>query len=146
MSPREKIPFDRRGNCRCRGERSVDETKLIVAEGLYNALLGAGFPPATATFLDFNLDFLNRQTTTNYAVFGNATFDVTDALTVELGGRYTSEKKRFFQRAMRRESGAPLLFNTPQYELSDSWNNFSPRASAPTSRFRRARGKTIFFL
>lgn len=110
-------------------ERSVDETKLIVAEGLYNALLGAGFPPATATFLDFNLDFLNRQTTTNYAVFGNATFDVTDALTVELGGRYTSEKKRFFQRAMRRESGAPLLFNTPQYELSDSWNNFSPRAS-----------------
>lgn len=110
-------------------ERSVDETQLIVAEGLYGALVGAGFPPATATFLDFNLDFLNRQTTTNYAMFGNMTFDVTDALTVELGGRYTHEKKRFFQRAMRRESGAPLLFNTPQYELSDSWNNFSPRAS-----------------
>lgn len=110
-------------------EKSIDETQLIVAEGLYDALIAADFPPDTATFLDFNLDFLNRQTTTNYALFGNMTFDLTDALTIELGGRYTNEKKKFFQRAMRRESGAPLLFNTPQYELAESWNNFSPRAS-----------------
>lgn len=110
-------------------ERTIDETQLIVAEGLFGALLGAGFPLPVATALDFNLDFLNRQTTTNYAAFGNVTFDLTDALTIEAGGRYTSEKKRFFQRAMRRESLAPLFAGTPEYELSESWDNFSPRAS-----------------
>lgn len=110
-------------------EHSTDATQLIVAEGLYQALLNAGFPPPVATALDFNIDFLNRQVTTNYALFGNVTFDITDALTIELGGRYTHERKRFFQQAIRNESGAPLLAGTPSYRLAESWNNFSPRAS-----------------
>lgn len=110
-------------------EKTVDATQLVVAEGLYDALVKVGTDPMMAAFLDFNLDFLNRQTTTNYALFGNMTYDVTDAFTVELGARYTNERKRFFQRALRREAGGPLLFNTPQYELADRWNNFSPRVS-----------------
>ena len=36
----------------------------------------------------------NDQTTNSYAAFGQVRFNVTDALSVTLGGRYTEEKKR----------------------------------------------------
>nr|WP_242653374.1 TonB-dependent receptor [Sphingomonas jatrophae] len=110
-------------------ERTRDDTRLVVADGLYPALIAAGFDPALATALDFNIDFRNRQTTTNYALFGNATYDLTDALTVELGGRYTYEKKRFAQAAQRIYSNQPLLFGLPSYTLKEDWNAFTPRAS-----------------
>jgi len=114
-------------------ETTRDLTRLVVADGLYNAPGFADFsndvlqiPPA---FLDFNIDFDNRQTTTNYAVFGNASIPVGDALTLELGGRYTHEKKSFFQAANRVYANAPLLFGTPSYTLEKSWNAFTPRVS-----------------
>lgn len=110
-------------------ERTRDDTRLIVADGLYPALIGAGSDPALATALDFNIDFANRQQTTNYALFGNATFDITDALTLELGGRYTWEKKAFRQSAMRAYSGQPLLAGLPSYRLREDWKAFTPRAS-----------------
>ncbi len=107
-------------------EKSRDDTILYVADGLYPRLIAAGFDPALATALDFNIDFANRQKTTNYALFGNATFDVTDALTLELGARYTWEKKAFRQSATRIYSGQPLL---PSYRLVEDWKAFTPRAS-----------------
>jgi len=110
-------------------ERSRDDTRLVVADGLYPALIAAGFDPGLATALDLNVDFRNRQTTTNYAVFGNATYELVDALTLELGGRYTWEKKRFTQGAQRIYSQQPLLAGTPQYTLQKSWDAFTPRAS-----------------
>ena len=110
-------------------ERTRDDTRLIVADGLYPALIGAGFDPALATALDFNIDFRNRQTTTNYALFGNATFDITDALTLELGGRYTWEKKVFAQDATRIYSQQPLFAGLPSYRLRENWKAFTPRAS-----------------
>ncbi len=110
-------------------ERTRDDTRLIVADGLYPALIGAGFNPALATALDFNIDFANRQTTTNYALFGNSTFDITDALTLELGARYTWEKKAFRQSATRIYSQQPLLAGLPSYRLREDWKAFTPRAS-----------------
>lgn len=110
-------------------EKSRDDTRLIVADGLYPALIGAGFDPALATLLDFNIDFFNRQKTTNYALFGNATYDLTDALTLELGARYTWEKKSFNQTAIRIYSQQPLLANTPSYRLKEDWKAFTPRVS-----------------
>ena len=110
-------------------ERSRDNTRLIVADGLYPALIAAGFDPGLATALDLNVDFRNRQTTTNFAVFGNATYDLADALTLELGGRYTWERKRFTQSALRLYSQQPLLAGTPQYTLAKSWDAFTPRVS-----------------
>jgi iron complex outermembrane recepter protein len=118
-------------------ERTRDQTRLYVADGLFNIIRNIppfsdpAFPggPTLATLLDFNLDFDNRQTTTNYALFGNVTFPVDDALTIELGGRYTHEKKRFFQSANRIYSNQPLLAGTPSYTLEESWNAFTPRAS-----------------
>ncbi len=110
-------------------ERSRDDTRLVVADGLYPALIGAGFDPGLATALDLNIDFRNRQTTTNYAMFGNATYDLTDALTLEVGGRYTYERKRFSQAAQRIYSNQPLLAGVPRYTLEKSWDAFTPRAS-----------------
>jgi iron complex outermembrane recepter protein len=118
-------------------ERSTDLTRLYVADGLYNVIStippfsDPAFPggPPLALLLDFNLDFDNRQTTTNWALFGNASVPLGEQLTLELGGRYTHEKKRFFQSANRIYANAPLLFGTPSYTLGDSWNSFTPRAS-----------------
>lgn len=113
-------------------EKTRDLTRLIVADGLYPALVAAvgdtlyGIP----TFvLDLNLDFDNRQTTTNYAVFTNANYKLTDALTFEVGARYTWEKKRFTQAAKRIYSNLPLLAGTPEYTLEKTWDAFTPRAS-----------------
>lgn len=121
-------------------EKSRDNTVLITAKGLYQALLAATPaqiaalpfplpPPPAYAFLDFNVDFLNRQTTTNYAVFGSLNYKLTDALSIDLGGRYTYEKKKFFQRATRIDANIPFLDGVPQYTLDDSWRNFSPKAT-----------------
>ena len=118
-------------------EKTRDKTRLIVADGLLAALQTApqalldafGFTPEALPFLDFNTDFDNRQKTTNYAALANFTYDLTDALTIELGGRYTYEKKRFSQNAVRIASGIPLIPGVTPYTLQQNWDAFSPRAS-----------------
>lgn len=116
-------------------ERSLDHTQLYVAPGLalqpgFPAFLGAiGLPPAFATVFDVNLDFDNRQTTKNYAVFGDVNIAVTDKLSVELGGRYTYEQKRFYQKATRIFTQVPLIPEAPDYTLDDIWRAFTPKAT-----------------
>ncbi|MDX3884374.1 MAG: TonB-dependent receptor [Sphingomonas sp.] len=125
--------FGDRGNLLVGGyffrEKTRDDTRLIVADGLYPAMIEAGFDPALAEALDLNIDFHNRQKTTNYAAFGNFTYDLTDALVMELGGRYTYEKKTFTQKSLRIYSQQPLIPGFYPYTLSKHWDNFSPRAS-----------------
>ncbi len=117
-------------------EKTRDNTRLIVADGLFPALVAAGldpFPtpdgPIPASALDFNIDFRNRQRTDNLALFANGNYEVVDGLSLELGARYTWEKKKFFQSATRIYSGEPLLAGTPSYTLEKSWDAFTPRAS-----------------
>ncbi len=118
-------------------ENTTDDTRLIVADGLLDALQSApqplldafGFTPGILPFLDFNIDFDNRQKTTNYAAFANFTYDITDALSAEIGGRYTFERKRFTQDAVRIASGLPLIPGVTPYTLEEDWDAFSPRAS-----------------
>lgn len=121
-------------------EKSRDHTILYTAKGLYQALLAATPdqiaalpfplpPPEAYPFLDFNIDFLNRQTTTNYAVFGNLNYKLTDRLTLDIGGRYTRERKKFFQRSTRIDAQIPFLAGVPEYTLKESWSNFSPKAT-----------------
>jgi len=122
-------------------EKSRDHTVLITAKGLYPALLAATpaqlaalpfpLPPAAGyPFLDFNIDFLNRQTTTNYAAFGSINYKLTDSLSLDVGARYTYERKRFFQRATRIDAGIPFIAGVPEYTLNDAWRNFSPKVTA----------------
>ncbi|MBA4088962.1 MAG: TonB-dependent receptor [Sphingobium sp.] len=110
-------------------EKTRDNTRLVVADGLYPRLIAAGFDPALATALDFNIDFRNRQRTDNLALFANGNYEILDNLSLELGARYTWEKKRFTQSAMRIYANQPLLAGTPSYTLEKSWDAFTPRAS-----------------
>ncbi len=110
-------------------EKARQQTMLVTARGLYEALLGAGFDPAMAAALDFNIDFDQRQITKNLAVFGNATIGITDQLSLDVGGRYTWEHKDFKQTAMRRYAKIPLIPGVPGYELDEGWSNFSPKVT-----------------
>jgi len=116
-------------------ERSLDHTNLFVAPGLVTQpgfpafLASIGLPAAAARSFDLNLDFDNRQTTRNYAAFGNVTVHVTDQLSIDLGGRYTIEKKKFYQRALRTTLNVPLIPQAPSYTLDDTWRAFTPKAT-----------------
>lgn len=107
-------------------ETATDRTRLYTAEGIYPFL--AAMDPMLATALDFNIDFDNRQETTNYAVFGNVTIALSEAMSLDLGGRYTYEEKEFEQAAHRVFANAPLLAGYPSYKLDDDWSAFTPKA------------------
>lgn len=98
-------------------ERTRDQTQLVTASGLYDALNALGpTHPSGLWFaryaLDFNLDFDNRQTTEDYAAYINGDLKFTDRLSLEAGVRYTKEKKAFSQYALRRESHSSLFLPT----------------------------------
>ena len=118
-------------------EKTRDNTLLVVADGLYPALIAAGMdsiPVAPgvsipAYTLDLNIDFRNRQRTDNLAIFANGNYELTDGLSLELGARYTWERKEFSQTATRLYAQLPLLEGLPGYTLKKSWDAFTPRAS-----------------
>ncbi|MCG8443473.1 MAG: TonB-dependent receptor [Caulobacterales bacterium] len=83
---------------------------------------GAGNPVNVG--LDLVVDAFGDVTVDNYAVFGEADVNLTDALTLILGGRFTYEEKDFVSSQLRPASGVPAL---PLSEVSDDWSNFSPR-------------------
>ncbi len=126
-------------------ERTHDQTQLVTASGLYDALNGLiGIPgllddiannPLAQLYLgryalDFNLDFDNRQTTEDYAAYINGTFSVTDRFAIEAGIRDTSEKKVFNQYALRRESNSSLFLPTNPFTGLLDESNVTP----PTSK------------
>jgi len=124
-------------------EKVRQQTTLITAYGLYDALVAIGTPPEAAAQADFNIDFDQTQKTKNFAVFGNATIQVTDPFSVDIGARYTWEHKDFVQTADRILAGVPLITVPPGYtsdldltivngyvlgyHLKDTWRNFSPK-------------------
>lgn len=93
-------------------ERTRDHTQLVTAPGLFDAL--SMLPPTEDLFyaryaLDFNLDFRNRQTTEDYAIYLNGEFPVTERLSLQVGVRYTDEKKDFSQFVIRSDSQRSLF-------------------------------------
>lgn len=111
-------------------EDAHQQINLVTADGLYPALIAAGFDPAMASALDFNVDFDLRHKTSNVAVFGNFTYDLTDKLSVDVGGRLTYEHKDLVESAIRKYSRDPLIAGVPEFQLSKSWSNFSPKVTA----------------
>jgi iron complex outermembrane receptor protein len=68
------------------------------------------------------LDEFFRERNSSKAVFGEATFDLSQMFSVTVGGRYTSEHKNTYATSQRR--GSPTI-QIGQGE--DTFNNFSPR-------------------
>lgn len=98
---------------------------------------------ATTGALPFvGLPGLNAQTlgdvdTETWSVFGDFTYDISDQLSVSVGGRYTSDKRS--ARILRTTfingfsdqfdgAGVPILV-TSDFEDSDTFKEFTPRAS-----------------
>jgi iron complex outermembrane receptor protein len=103
-------------------EKTRDQTRLVTADGLFDALT------ALAPFIDFNnpndpllglyaaryavdltVDFDNHQTTTDYAAYAHGDWTFNDRWHFGLGLRYTNEEKEFTQTATRVASQTPLL-------------------------------------
>ena len=95
-------------------EKTRDQTRLVTAQGLYDALHALG-PTSPAFFaryaVDFTVDFDNRQTTTDYAAYFHGDYALADRWTLGLGLRYTNEEKDFDQTATKVASQKPLLIN-----------------------------------
>ena len=89
-------------------EETDDQTRLVTADGLFDALsaLDPGDPFIGGLFfaryaLDFTVDFDNHQDTTDYAAYFHGDYAFADRWTLGLGLRYTNEEKEFRQTATR---------------------------------------------
>lgn len=71
---------------------------------------------------------LNGSTQTRaYALFGEATFKLTDRLDLLLGGRYSDERRDGSNRVVFRDTPAPIFDNVADFE-AESFSSFTPKA------------------
>ncbi|WP_269716326.1 TonB-dependent receptor [Caulobacter sp. NIBR2454] len=96
---------------------------------------GAG---STRDSLDGDNIFIGNGQSKNYAVFGEANFDITEDLTFTVGGRYTKDEKSFTSRAEIISLGPVGLPNTlspspllAPYSIGvgKDWSEFTPKFS-----------------
>lgn len=85
---------------------------------------GPGNPINVALDLDF--DIFNEIRIENFAVFGQATYALSDALNVTFGARYTKESKDYTLEHTKVASGVPII---PFTTVGDTWDAFTPMAS-----------------
>ena len=126
-------------------ELAKDFNKVRIAVPLYQALeaLPAPLGPPGATCsapffapgcpgnpinigLDISQDTFLRIENTSYAAFGHATYDLTDQLSLTLGGRWTRDEKDLEADLVRLFSGATIFDGA----VSDSFENFSGKIGA----------------
>lgn len=93
-------------------------------------------PGGAGTEVTFNA----HQKTDSWALFADASYDLTSALTLKLGGRYSHEEKDFTNSQKvttlnQFDPPGPTFFAAgatlaapPLFTTAESWNNFSPRA------------------
>lgn len=111
------------------------------ASGAFDVLLGAFdgfFGPALPG--NFNALTAGNVDTDSYSVFADATFDISDKLSLNLGGRYTRDEKEatVFKQTQGVNGrsdrlGGEVLGAFPaatDYTNSDSWSEFTLRAGA----------------
>ncbi len=108
---------------------------------------GAG---STRDSLDGDNIFVGFGESKNYAIFGEANFDVTPDLTLTVGGRYTWDKKSFQSRGEVLSLGPVGLPNTlspspllSPYNISvaKDWAEFTPKVSLD---WKMAPGKMLY--
>ncbi len=93
---------------------------------------GAG---STGDVLDGDNEYIQTGISKNYAIFGDVNFDLTDTLTLSLGGRYTEDRKTWDVEAVEYSYGRPggVLSTAPLLgpflvNTKESWNEFTPKA------------------
>jgi len=119
-----------------------DQNQVKLASGLYNALEalpgtldgsplsapsapgGPGNPINIALDLDF--DIFNEIDIKSYAAFTQATYNLTESLSLTAGLRYSYEKKDYTLDHKKIASGAPIINRTT---IGDSWDSFTPMAT-----------------
>lgn len=91
----------------------------------------------TTAFTGFNAQTFGEVGTETWSIFGDFTFDVTDELSVAVGGRYTEDERS--STVIRRNyvggfseffggSGVPIA-TTSNFQGSEKFDDFSPRVS-----------------
>jgi len=123
-------------------EKGTDHNNVILASGLFNALEGLpgtlnGSPLSAPTapggpgnpinvLLDLDFNINNKINIKSYAVFMQAAYDITEKLSLTVGGRYSYENKDYTLEHLRIASGAAIV---PLSTISKNWSDFSPKAS-----------------
>ncbi|MEM8772578.1 MAG: TonB-dependent receptor [Pseudomonadota bacterium] len=107
------------------------------------AFLGL-IPPDTTVFNSFTSGDVNTDT---WSIFGNFTFDLTDTISIEFGGRYTDDERTAVIQRLALDGSSPsfggpvppieipLFSTTPLFAAQERFTEFDPRASitwAPT--------------
>ncbi|WP_343222228.1 TonB-dependent receptor [Novosphingobium profundi] len=77
-----------------------------------------------------------------WAVFANATYDLTDQLSLKLGGRYSWEKRHLENNSGIGTAATGFVLDALQWDTSKSWDNFSPSAGF---EYRPDDGVMVYF-
>jgi iron complex outermembrane receptor protein len=111
-------------------ERTRDQTNLVTAQGLFQALSALNDPTNPLYLaryaLDFNLAYDNRQTTKDYAGYINGDFAFNDRLSLQAGVRYTDESKDFSQSVLNDAGKTIFLPVNPITGAVDTSNTSVP--------------------
>lgn len=73
---------------------------------------------------DLEIDSISEITTDSYAVFGHASYKITDKLSATAGIRYTYEDKEYSTEQFRTKAG---VFGVAPTDGKDNWEAFSPK-------------------
>jgi iron complex outermembrane receptor protein len=94
-----------------------------------------GGPGSTGDVLDGDNEYIQRGVSKNYAIFGDVNFDLTDTMTLSIGGRYTEDRKDWDVEAVEYSYGRPggILSTAPLLgpfvvNTDKSWSEFTPKA------------------
>lgn len=95
-----------------------------------------GGPGGTRDTLDGDNIFIGHSGTRSYALFGEAEYDLSDTLTLAVGGRYTTDEKDLRSQAVVLDVGMPGDLFSPAplrapYDVTveDSWSEFTPKVA-----------------
>jgi iron complex outermembrane recepter protein len=91
--------------------------------------LGCPFNIANTT-VDIELDVTTIVKSRNFAGYGQFTYNLTDALSVTAGLRYTYEKKDFVASTLNRAVSAKLgvpFYSVQPFNAAKSWSQFTPK-------------------
>lgn len=111
-----------------------DDTDIKIRNTAHSGIPGGPLTLADALSGDWRITQLGVSK--NSAIFADVSYDINDDLTLNLGGRYTKDKKDLKSDARVLDVGRPgdFLAVAPIYadysiNVSDSWTEFTPKAS-----------------